>query len=179
MSNWNLKAKVAAVITLFAAYFPIALYLKYTYDPFPWPPLPGVAVIAELKGPFIRFPESGYGFSVPGLDDFADSVGDEHRSPFVVYEDDRPLGPAHTGHADIAKLGHGRFSHWKGIGFITRPATAPTRISTDASTASYGRHNHRTDPTDRRSAFDSREFAIAPRAWLVFRALQPRVEQLK
>jgi len=52
-----------------------------------------------------------------------------NRSPFTVYENDRALGPAHSLAADIHELGHGRFLHWKGIGFIisssdgTDPAT--------------------------------------------------------
>lgn len=36
----------------------------------------------------------------------------ESASRLVVYEDDRPLGPAHCGHDDIRREGGGRFSHW-------------------------------------------------------------------
>jgi hypothetical protein len=44
---------------------------------------------------------------VPGLRDSS--------SPIMLYEDDKPLGPAHaTPHSEIGTLGHGRFSHWKG-----------------------------------------------------------------
>lgn len=33
-------------------------------------------------------------------------------STLELLEDGRPLGPAHTGHADVRRLGGGRFSHW-------------------------------------------------------------------
>ena len=35
-------------------------------------------------------------------------------SHLQLYEEDRPLGPAHTLHADIRELGGGAFSHWDG-----------------------------------------------------------------
>ncbi|WP_426441946.1 hypothetical protein [Bradyrhizobium genosp. P] len=53
----------------------------------------------------------------PWFGDLADesTADNESRSPIVIYKDDKPLGPAHsTPHTDIAALGHGRFSHWKG-----------------------------------------------------------------
>ncbi|MBI2302833.1 MAG: hypothetical protein HYU66_28335 [Armatimonadetes bacterium] len=34
------------------------------------------------------------------------------RSELVLLEDGKPLGPAHSSHADIRKLGEGRWSHW-------------------------------------------------------------------
>lgn len=34
------------------------------------------------------------------------------RSTLRVFEDGRPLGPPHTGHDQIARLGAGRYSHW-------------------------------------------------------------------
>lgn len=36
----------------------------------------------------------------------------EGRSCLVVLEDGRPLGPAHSAHADIEARGAGAFSHW-------------------------------------------------------------------
>jgi len=33
-------------------------------------------------------------------------------STLKLYEDGKPLGPAHSSHADIAKLGGGRWAHW-------------------------------------------------------------------
>ena len=49
----------------------------------------------------------------------ADDPTDAHgHSPVMIYEDGKPLGPAHSNFADISKLGHGRFSYWTGQGFI-------------------------------------------------------------
>jgi hypothetical protein len=48
----------------------------------------------------------------------ADSEVDYERSSVMLYEDDKPLGPPHSSHADIMKLGRGRFSHWRGQGFV-------------------------------------------------------------
>jgi hypothetical protein len=36
----------------------------------------------------------------------------EAASSLQLFEDGRPLGPAHATHADIRQLGRGRFSHW-------------------------------------------------------------------
>jgi hypothetical protein len=36
----------------------------------------------------------------------------ESASRLLVFEDARPLGPAHASHADIRHLGCGRCSHW-------------------------------------------------------------------
>ncbi len=49
----------------------------------------------------------------------ADDPTVEHgNSPVMIYEDGKPLGPAHSNFADISKLGHGRFSYWTDQGFI-------------------------------------------------------------
>jgi glycosyltransferase involved in cell wall biosynthesis/2-polyprenyl-3-methyl-5-hydroxy-6-metoxy-1,4-benzoquinol methylase len=45
------------------------------------------------------------------------AVGDDEecadRSMLRLFEDGRELGPAHAVHADVARLGRGRFSHWQ------------------------------------------------------------------
>ena len=66
-------------------------------------------------------PLSGFthdqGFSwvapVPELKDFADNGESPARSPLVVLENDRPLGPAHASHAAIRANGGGSYSHWQ------------------------------------------------------------------
>jgi hypothetical protein len=45
----------------------------------------------------------------------ADSSSEPNRSSILVCENDRLLGPAHSVHEDVAKIGRGRFSHWTGI----------------------------------------------------------------
>ena len=42
----------------------------------------------------------------------SDTVEDPTQATSVLCEDDKQLGPPHTLHADIARLGHGRFSQW-------------------------------------------------------------------
>jgi tetratricopeptide (TPR) repeat protein len=37
------------------------------------------------------------------------------RSPLVLLENGRRLGPAHVEHVDIGKQGHGRYSHWSEV----------------------------------------------------------------
>jgi hypothetical protein len=91
---------------------------------------PPAGMVAELRV-FHKFQVGGFDYNVemPALEKYADYTFHGLRSPFVIYEDDRPLGPAHSRSADIHELGHGRFSHWTGIGFIisssdgTNPAT--------------------------------------------------------
>ena len=36
----------------------------------------------------------------------------ESNSSLLLFEDDRPLGPAHAPHDEMRALGGGRFSHW-------------------------------------------------------------------
>jgi hypothetical protein len=91
---------------------------------------PPAGMVVELTV-FHKYQPGGFDYNVamPELEKYADIIGQGLRSPFVVYEDDRPLGPAHSRSADIHNLGHGRFSHWTAVGFIisssdgTNPAT--------------------------------------------------------
>ncbi|WP_162136708.1 class I SAM-dependent methyltransferase, partial [Bradyrhizobium elkanii] len=42
-----------------------------------------------------------------------DDEGSPDRSMLRLFEDGKELGPAHVAHADVARLGKGRFSHWQ------------------------------------------------------------------
>jgi hypothetical protein len=97
-------------------YFSTALWLKYSYVE---PPEPAGAVL-RLTRPFMAIEGSDIAFAanVPSLDHLTDTSELGTRSPFMLYENALPLGPAHTEHIEIAKYGHGRFSHWNGSGFI-------------------------------------------------------------
>ena len=58
--------------------------------------------------------EIGYCYWLPG--DFGTPSDDDTytaQSRLQIYEDGKPLGPAHTIHDDIRNIGLGRFSHWK------------------------------------------------------------------
>jgi hypothetical protein len=105
---------VVAVGVLFAVYFPAASWLKYSYVPPQGPP----GAISKLTY-FGKFDDSGIAFIsyLYKLRDIADTNDAADRSPVILYEDGKQLGPAHSVHADISTLGHGRFSHWKSATF--------------------------------------------------------------
>jgi hypothetical protein len=52
------------------------------------------------------------------LREFEDADEDDQKSPVILYEDDKPLGPAHSNHHDIEKLGQGRYAHLKDQGIL-------------------------------------------------------------
>ncbi|MBR0798139.1 hypothetical protein JQ615_22365 [Bradyrhizobium jicamae] len=97
-------------------YFAVAAWLSFAAGPaLVEPDVRGER--HELIRPFIPFNSTFAMTSVdPWFGDLADVPGQfDASSPIILYEDDRPLGPAHsTPHSDISTLGHGRFSHWKG-----------------------------------------------------------------
>jgi hypothetical protein len=106
------------VVLMLAVYFPAALWMQANYEPPKGPP----GGIRKLQRAFVRLPgTNGRAFValVPAWTrDLADDDNDPERSPLVVYEDGKPLGPAHAFHSDIVANGGGRFSHWKGIGMV-------------------------------------------------------------
>ena len=120
MPNWNRLTWIVCAALAIAAYFPAAVWLRYSYVE---PPKPaGVAI--RLNRPFFELHGSDIAFAVnvPSLDPLSDTMEFQKRSPFMLYENTTPLGPAHTEHADIIKYGHGRFSHWNGSAFLSSQA---------------------------------------------------------
>lgn len=110
--RWNKRAKWACALAGTALYFSVALGLKYSYVPPAIPPGEKVA----LHRPFSKIEKFGFVSDMPELSASADRLDDNARSSIVVYENDRPLGPAHTvPHSEIATMGHGRFSHWNDV----------------------------------------------------------------
>lgn len=105
---------MVAVGALFAVYFPIAVWLKYSHAP-QGPPGSVWKLIYFRKFDDSRIVFASY---ADKLRDVADTNGAPDRPPVILYEDGKPLGPAHSVHADIANFGHGRFSHWAKAGFI-------------------------------------------------------------
>ncbi len=117
------KKVIWSALVLFAIYFPVAWWLKISYVPVQGPPADANGPLSDairLVGPFNRFNNSKIAFvaSAPGLDSLSDFGAEQTRSPFLLYENNTPLGPAHSWHDAIVKEGQGRFSHWKDIGFI-------------------------------------------------------------
>jgi hypothetical protein len=111
--NWKVTT---AILVLFATYFSIAIYFRRTYVPVP----PQTSSRIWLTGPFIPFIAGGSAYiaELPKFNYLADSLDDQFRSPLVLYEDEQPVGPAHSEHLDISALGKGRYSQWKDHGLI-------------------------------------------------------------
>jgi hypothetical protein len=110
--QWTRSRIWTAALIGTAIYFSAALWLKYSE-----PNLVGVSGHKlRLYGNFVRH---GFGFAFVAnpkqLGDLWDSMDFPQRSPVMLYEDDRPLGPAHSDHIDIEKFGHGRFCQLENI----------------------------------------------------------------
>ena len=108
--RWTCYAAAAVV------YFIAAYWLKVSYVPAaPQAVLRLAGERIRLLPPFEDF--LGSRFAVIAADrvfgGVADSIDNEERSTIIIYEDDRRLGPAHTVHAEVADIGHGRFSHYR------------------------------------------------------------------
>ena len=92
-----------------------------------------VAPLAASKSSFARpvdnarlligfqkpFPERFlYVLRVDQLCEFEDADEGDQKSPVILYENDKPLGPAHNNHDDIEWLGQGRYTHLKNHGIL-------------------------------------------------------------
>jgi len=65
-----------------------------------------------LTPPFGKLEGYGYAFQLPSLTSISDDSEHPKRSPLVLCEDGKAIGPAHSGHDDIDKIGKGQYSHW-------------------------------------------------------------------
>jgi len=66
----------------------------------------------NLCPPFTRVGTYGWVNILPALVKGADDLQNPTRSTLLVFENEKPLGPAHAEHVQICTLGSGRFSHW-------------------------------------------------------------------
>src|SRR5260370_38986527 len=116
MPNGDKSTWIVCAVVAISAYFSVALSLKFSYVESPRP----AGITSRLNRPFFASQNSDIAFAVnvPSLEHLSDTPEFQTRSPFILYENTRPLGPAHSAHAEIAKYGRGRFSHWNGAGFI-------------------------------------------------------------
>src|SRR5437879_12556854 len=107
MPNWNRFTWAMIAVVAIAIYFSAALWLKYSYVE---PPRPA-GVLFRLDRPFFELQGSDIAFAVniSSLDHLSDTMKFQKRSPFMLYENSIPLGPAHAEHDDIVTYGHGRF----------------------------------------------------------------------
>ena len=119
MPSWNNRTKWLCALAAAALYFALAGWSRYSFVDL----APKGRIVVQLTPPFDMDGHVAIGSSLTDrerLQDFADDEHDEAaamRSPVVLYENGRPLGPAHNNYADIRNLGMGRFAHWR-RGFV-------------------------------------------------------------
>jgi hypothetical protein len=111
-TNWPV---ILGASLLFPAYASAALWLKQSYVPVERPK----GAVLQLVS-FKKLAPDGFAYKSPvqrprGL---ADSPAEPARSPAVIFEDSKPLGPAHSTPGEIERLGLGRFSHLENFGYI-------------------------------------------------------------
>ncbi len=88
------------------------------------------ARVEDLPGPYVHVRGRMWQAGAPHLASLADDAAGpaEQRSPVFVFEDDRQLPLPHSLHAEIARRGAGRFSHWGAmVYFSTRDGSDPNR----------------------------------------------------
>jgi hypothetical protein len=103
--------RISALI--YALFVPLAVWAGHFHAPRPMPP--------EPRWQLLRFDHiEGFAFrSRPLLFiHFEDDQADAQHLPLILYEDDKPIGPAHSVHYDIENVGRGRYSHWKEFGIL-------------------------------------------------------------
>jgi SAM-dependent methyltransferase len=66
-----------------------------------------------LSDPYLPDVRYLYSVDIPAFKDVSDTASHPRRSRLMLYEDDIPLGLAHSSHHDIRTYGLGRFSHWE------------------------------------------------------------------
>ena len=117
-----------AVIVLFGVYFPLALWSQYSWVD----SRPKGAIVVQLFTPFEMYGHVAVTQrTAAALAAFADDETNrfDKRSPVVIYENDRPLGPAHNSFAEIQEHGMGRFAVWRsqGIAFSASDNSDPNK----------------------------------------------------
>src|SRR5260221_6033874 len=123
--RWK-RAKWGGALAGTGVYFALAWWLTVTHADL----TPKGKVVVQLIRPFQRYNHANIDYPDPiaRFDYLANDPKNENdrRSPIVAYENNTPLGPAHTSFADIYHLGAGRFSHWPGqIGFSASDNSDP------------------------------------------------------
>jgi hypothetical protein len=103
------------IVLTFAAYAPTALWLKYSYVPLEAPKGAVFRLSHLYKLSRNKF---GYMSRAQTLILIGDTEDEPLRSPLLLFEDLKPLGPAHSAQEDIEEIGLGRFSHLKRVGFF-------------------------------------------------------------
>jgi hypothetical protein len=120
MPEWNRTTRSICALVAIATYLALAAWSKASFVDY----TPTGKTVVRIFRPFEKFGASRYAviaheWTARGsLEDVADSAGNEQRSPVLIFENGRQLGPAHSKHSEIADLGMGRYSHWRGQGYV-------------------------------------------------------------
>src|ERR1700754_1798149 len=100
MNDVGKKTWIACGLAATALYFPSVLWLKQTYVE---PPRPAGARVIRLERPFYELLGSNnrvFSVKVPALENLSDTMEQPDRSPFLLYEGTRRLGPPHSDHSE-------------------------------------------------------------------------------
>lgn len=77
-----------------------------------WLTCPHNLTSVELARPFSPLAGHSFASSVPQLAQDADTSDNPQRSRYLLCEGSQIIGPAHSVHDEVARLGQGRYSHW-------------------------------------------------------------------
>ncbi|WP_271577502.1 hypothetical protein [Bradyrhizobium sp. CCBAU 11361] len=128
---------VAILPVVLAIYFPIAWHLESNYKP----QEPGI-----LRPPFAHYAGNAYLRYRASVGSKGDTSAEPERARLQLFEDGKPLGPAHTAPQDVSQLGAGRFAFFQ-VG-EDRPALVfSTSDNSDPNT--NGRTYRINDPSAR------------------------------
>ncbi len=118
MLSWNRRTGWIVGLAAIAAYFALAEWSRRSFVD----QTPKGKIVIQLFRPFEEHGNVAFSHlaATDKLQDFADdeNVENDRRSPVVIYENSKPLGPAHNSYADIRDHGMGRFSFWRHLGFV-------------------------------------------------------------
>jgi hypothetical protein len=119
---------IALVVALMlAVYFPAMYWSRRGYVPLPEPK---GAVVHLQSFHKLGLPDSFAYIAVAQLvQKLADTPDAPERSPYVIYEDDKPLGPAHSAEEDVVTIGRGRFLHKGDIFVLSTSDNSDPRVN--------------------------------------------------
>ena len=70
------------------------------------------STVIDLQKPFKKVKGNAWHVAIPDYLNVSDNSDSPNRSSLVLIENDKPLFNNHSVHADVIKLGRGRYSHW-------------------------------------------------------------------
>jgi hypothetical protein len=98
-----------------AIYFPVASMVAGRDAPLPIEP-PGARRILKFQ----KLVPDGFAYISPSplFREFEDDDAAAQKSPVIIFENGKPLERPHSFHHEVEKIGRGRYSHWKDLGFL-------------------------------------------------------------